>query len=225
MSYPDHRPRRMRAREALRRLVRETDLTPRNLIAPLFVKEGIPEPAEISSMPGQSQHTLESLRKEAVDIASRGVRDFVLFGVPARKDAEGSESHTPKGVAQQGLRALKEELGEDAVVIADLCLDEYTDHGHCGVLTDDGQVDNDRTLEVYRKIAVAQAEAGADIVMVKPALSYLDVVRTVKDATGFPLAAYNVSGEYSMVKAAAERGWIDERKITLEILTGIRRAG
>jgi len=308
MSYPDHRPRRMRAREALRRLVRETDLTPRNLIAPLFVKEGIPEPAEISSMPGQSQHTLESLRKEAVDIASRGVRDFVLFGVPARKDAEGSESHTPKGVAQQGLRALKEELGEDAVVIADLCLDEYTDHGHCGVLTDDGQVDNDRTLEVYRKIAVAQAEAGADlvapsgmmdgqvaairealdeagfsavgilayaakfasafygpfreaaecapqfgdrrgyqmdpanleealreieadidegadIVMVKPALPYLDVIRAAKDATGHPMAAFNVSGEYAMVKAAAERGWIDGRAVTLEILTGIRRAG
>ena len=308
MSYPDHRPRRMRAREALRRLVRETDLTPRNLIAPLFVKEGIPEPAEISSMPGQSQHTLESLRKEAVDIASRGVRDFVLFGVPARKDAEGSESHTPKGVAQQGLRALKEELGEDAVVIADLCLDEYTDHGHCGVLTDDGQVDNDRTLEVYRKIAVAQAEAGADlvapsgmmdgqvaairealdeagfsavgilayaakfasafygpfreaaecapqfgdrrgyqmdpanleealreieadidegadIVMVKPALPYLDVIRAAKDATGHPMAAFNVSGEYAMVKAAAERGWIDGRRATLEILTGIRRAG
>ncbi len=308
MSYPDHRPRRMRAREALRRLVRETDLTPRNLIAPLFVKEGIPEPAELSSMPGQSQHTLESLRKEAVDIASRGVRDFVLFGVPARKDAEGSESHTPKGVAQQGLRALKEELGEDAVVIADLCLDEYTDHGHCGVLTDDGQVDNDRTLEVYRKIAVAQAEAGADlvapsgmmdgqvaairealdeagfsavgilayaakfasafygpfreaaecapqfgdrrgyqmdpanleealreieadidegadIVMVKPALPYLDVIRAAKDATGHPMAAFNVSGEYAMVKAAAERGWIDGRAITLEILTSIRRAG
>ncbi len=308
MSYPDHRPRRMRAREALRRLVRETDLTPRHLIAPLFVKEGIAEPAPIGSMPGQSQHTLESLRKEAVDIASRGVRNFVLFGVPARKDAEGSESHNPEGVAQHALRALKEELGEDAVVIADLCLDEYTDHGHCGVLTGNGQVDNDRTLEVYRKIAVAQAEAGADlvapsgmmdgqveairevldeagfsavgilayaakfasafygpfreaaecaprfgdrrgyqmdpanleealreieadidegadIVMVKPALPYLDVIRAAKDATGHPMAAFNVSGEYAMVKAAAERGWIDGRAVTLEILTGIRRAG
>jgi len=308
MSYPDHRPRQMRAREALRRLVRETDLTPRHLIAPLFVKEGIAERAPIGSMPGQSQHTLESLRKEAVDIASRGVRNFVLFGVPARKDAEGSESHNPEGVAQHALRALKEELGEDAVVIADLCLDEYTDHGHCGVLTGNGQVDNDRTLEVYRKIAVAQAEAGADlvapsgmmdgqveairevldeagfsavgilayaakfasafygpfreaaecaphfgdrrgyqmdpanleealreieadidegadIVMVKPALPYLDVIRAAKDATGHPMAAFNVSGEYAMVKAAAERGWIDGRAVTLEILTGIRRAG
>ena len=308
MSYPAHRPRRMRARESLRRLVRETDLEPRHLIAPLFLKEGIDEPSPISSMPGQSQHTLESLRKEAVDIASRGVRNFVLFGVPARKDAEGSASHDPDGVAQQGLRALHEELGDDAVVIADLCLDEYTDHGHCGVLTEDGGVDNDRTLEIYRRIAVSQAEAeadlvapsgmmdgqvgairaaldeaghgdvgilayaakfasafygpfreaaecaprfgdrrgyqmdpanvdeavrevradieeGADMVMVKPALPYLDVLRAAKEATGFPMAAYNVSGEYAMVKAAAERGWIDGRAVTLELLTGIRRAG
>src|SRR5439155_11518739 len=116
------------------------------------VKEGIAEPAPISSMPGQFQHTLESLRKEAVDVASRGVRTFVLFGVPANKDAAGSESHNPEGVAQHGLRALKEELGDDAVVVADLCLDEYTDHGHCGVLTDTGEVDNDRTLELYRRI-------------------------------------------------------------------------
>jgi porphobilinogen synthase len=298
----------MRAREALRRMVRETDLTPRHLVAPLFVKEGIAEPAPITSMPGQAQHTLESVRKEAVDIASRGVRNFILFGVPAHKDAEGSESHNPIGVAQLALKALDEELGEDCVVVADLCLDEYTDHGHCGVLTDAGEVDNDRTLEIYRRIAVAQAEAGADmvgpsgmmdgqvaairealddegfervgimayaakfasgfygpfreaaecapqfgdrrgyqmdpanleeavreveadidegadIVMVKPALAYLDVIRAAKDATGHPMAAYNVSGEYSMVKAAAERGWIDERQVTLEILTSIRRAG
>ena len=306
--FPLSRPRRMRQREALRRLVRETDLTPRNLIAALFVKEGIEEPAPIASMPGHAQHTLESLRKEAVDIASRGVAAFVLFGVPARKDAEGSESHNPQGIGQLGLRALKEELGDDAVVIADLCLDEYTDHGHCGVLAEDGAVDNDRTLDVYRRIAVAQAEAGADLVapsgmmdgqvaairealdeaghpevgilayaakfasafygpfrhaaecaprfgdrtgyqldpanaeealrevmadidegadmvMVKPALPYLDVIRMVKDATRFPLAAYNVSGEYAMVKAAAERGWIDGRRVTLEVLTSICRAG
>src|SRR3954452_9187595 len=308
MAYPDHRPRRMRAREALRRMVRETDLAPRHLVAPLFVKEGIAEPAPISSMPGHSQHTVESLRKEAVDIASSGVRTFMLFGVPSNKDAEGSESHNPDGIAQLALTALQEELGEDCVVVADLCLDEYTDHGHCGVLTPDGEVDNDRTLEIYRRIAIAQADAGADvvgpsgmmdgqvaairealddaghasvgimaysakfasgfygpfreaaecapqfgdrrgyqmdpanveeaireveadidegadIVMVKPALSYLDVIRAAKDATGFPMAAYNVSGEYAMVKAAAERGWIDGRTITLEILTSIRRAG
>jgi porphobilinogen synthase len=298
----------MRAREALRRMVRETDLSPRHLIAPLFLKEGIADPAPISSMPGQVQHTLESLRKEAVDIASSGVRNLVLFGVPAHKDAEGSASHDPDGISQQGIRALKEELGDDAAVIADLCLDEYTDHGHCGVLTESGEVDNDRTLEVYRKIAVAQAEAGADmvgpsgmmdgqveairhaldaaghtsvgilayaakfasafygpfreaaecapqfgdrrayqldpanleeaireveadieegadIVMVKPALPYLDVIRAAKDATGHPMAAYNVSGEYAMVKAADERGWIDGRAVALEILTSIRRAG
>ena len=308
MSYPDHRPRRMRAREALRRMVRETDLAPRHLIAPLFVKEGIAEPAPISSLPGHVQHTPESLRKDAVDIVSSGVRDVVLFGVPANKDAEGSASYDPDGISQQGLRALRDELGDEAVVIADLCLDEYTDHGHCGVLTDDGEVDNDRTLEIYRRIAVAQAEAGADlvapsgmmdgqvgairealdeagftrvgilayaakfasafygpfreaaecaprfgdrrgyqmdpanleeavreveadieegadIVMVKPALSYLDVVREVRDAVDVAVAAYNISGEYAMVKAADERGWIDGRAATLEILTSIRRAG
>ncbi len=306
--YPISRPRRMRGREALRRLVRETDLVPRHLVAPLFVKEGIDEPSPIESMPGYAQHTLESLRKEAVDIASRGVSAFVLFGVPARKDTEGSESHALGGIGLEGLRALKQELGDDAVVIADLCLCDYTDHGHCGVLTSEGDVDNDRTLEIYRKIALAQAEAGADlvapsgmmdgqvgeirevldgagfqrvgilayaakfasafygpfreaaesapqfgdrkgyqmdpanvdeavreviadieegadIVMVKPALPYLDVIRAAKEATGHPMAAYNVSGEYAMVKAAAERGWIDGRAATFEVLTSIRRAG
>jgi porphobilinogen synthase len=306
--FPIGRPRRMRRREALRRLVRETDLSPGDFIAPLFVKEGIDEPVPISSMPGHAQHTLESLRKEAVEIAAKRVRAFVLFGVPASKDAEGSAAHDPEGIAQQGLTALKDELGDDAVVIADLCLDEYTDHGHCGVLDGEGHVDNDRTLAIYGSIAVAQAEAGADlvapsgmmdgqvgeiraaldeagfahvgilayaakfasafygpfreaadcapqfgdrtgyqmdpanvdeavrevaadieegadIVMVKPALPYLDVIRAAKEATRHPMAAYNVSGEYAMVKAAAERGWIDGRKVTLEILTSIRRAG
>jgi porphobilinogen synthase len=306
--FPASRPRRLRRTDALRRLIRETDISARNLIAPLFVKEGISDPVPIVSMPGHAQHTLESLRKEAVEVVGKGVSAFVLFGVPATKDPEGSESHNPEGIGQRGLRALREELGDGAVVIADLCLDEYTDHGHCGVLDAHGEVDNDRTLEIYRRIAVAQAEAGADlvapsgmmdgqvasirevldeqgfsrtgilayaakfasafygpfreaaecapqfgdragyqmdppnaeealrevladieegadIVMVKPALPYLDVVRTVKDATRFPLAAYNVSGEYAMVKAAAERGWIDGRRVTLEILTSIRRAG
>ena len=298
----------MRARESLRRLVRETDLLPRSLIAPLFVKEGIEEPQPIASMPGQSQHTLESLRKEAVDIMGRGVTSFMLFGVPVHKDAEGSQSHAAGAIGLEGLRALKQELGDDAVVIADLCLCDYTDHGHCGVLTDGGDVDNDRTLEIYREIAMAQADAGADLVapsgmmdgqvevirstldgagradvgilayaakfasgfygpfrdaaecapqfgdragyqmdpanadeavrevladieegadmvMVKPALPYLDVIRAAKEATGFPMAAYNVSGEYAMVKAAAQNGWLDERKVTLEVLTAIRRAG
>jgi len=308
VAFPQQRPRRMRRTAALRSLIRETDLAPRHLIAPLFVKEGIAEPVAIASMPGQFQHTVESLRKEGREIASKGVVAFVLFGVPARKDAEGSEAWNPDGIAQEGLRALREELGDDHVLIADLCLDEYTDHGHCGVLAADGSVDNDRTLERYRQIAVVQAEAGADlvapsgmmdgqvaairsaldeaghaptgilayaakfassfygpfrdaaecaprfgdrtgyqmdppnseealreiradidegadIVMVKPALPYLDVICRAKQEIGFPLAAYNVSGEYSMVKAAAQNGWIDGRRATLEILTAIRRAG
>ena len=298
----------MRRTPALRALIRETELAPRQLIAPLFVKEGIADALPIASMPGQFQHTLETLRKEATDIASRGVIAFMLFGVPERKDAEGSEAWNPDGIAQRALRTLREELGDDHVVIADLCLDEYTDHGHCGVLAEDGSVDNDATLERYRRIAVAQAEAGAhmvgpsgmmdgqvaairdaldatghdgvgimayaakfasalygpfrdaaecapkfgdragyqmdpangdeaireivtdidegaDIVMVKPAVPYLDVIRRAKDATAFPMAAYHVSGEYAMIKAAVQNGWLDERRTVLEILTSIRRAG
>jgi porphobilinogen synthase len=308
MTFPLQRPRRLRRTAALRSLVRETDLRPSDLIAPLFLKEGLDEPAPIESMPGQAQHTLESLRKEAREIASRGVIAFILFGVPVRKDPEGSEAWSPDGISQRGLQALREELGDDHVLIADLCLDEYTDHGHCGVLAADGTVDNDRTLERYRQIAVVQAgagadmvapsgmmdgqvgairqaldqngddvtgilayaakfassfygpfrdaaectpqfgdragyqmdpgngaeamreiradiEEGADMVMVKPALPYLDVIRQARETFGFPLAAYNVSGEYSMVKAAAANGWLDGRRAALEVLTGIRRAG
>ena len=280
-----------------------------DLIAPLFAKEGIDEPVAIASMPGQFQHTLESLRKEAVEIAETGVRAFILFGVPARKDAEGSEAWNPSGIGQQAIAALRTEFGDDAVVMSDLCLDEYTDHGHCGVLTADGtDVDNDETVERYRRIAIAQAEAGthlvgpsgmmdgqvaairdaldgaahtdvgiiayaakfasafygpfreaaecapsfgdrtgyhqdpanadealreiradidegADIVMVKPAVPYLDIVSRAKQETATPLAAYHVSGEYSMLKAAAANGWLDERRSVLETLTSIRRAG
>jgi len=308
MSFPQSRPRRLRRTPALRSLIRETDLAPRHLIAPLFVKEGIAEPTPIASMPGQSQHTLESLRKEANEIAAKGVVAVMLFGVPERKDAQGSEAWNQDGIGQRGLRVLREELGDDHVVVADLCLDEYTDHGHCGVLNDEGHVDNDRTVELYRRIALAQAEAGADlvgpsgmmdgqvaairdaldqaghgkigilayaakfassfygpfreaaecaprfgdragyqmdppnadeaireirqdieegadVVMVKPALPYLDVIRRAKEETRFPLAAYNVSGEYAMVKAAAQNGWLDGRRAALEVLTSIRRAG
>jgi porphobilinogen synthase len=308
VSYPRNRPRRTRRTEALRSLVRETDLAPRHLAAPLFVKEGVDEPVPIVSMPGHAQHTMESLRKEARSIAARGVVAFTLFGVPERKDAEGTEAWNPDGIAQRALRALREELGDDHVVIADLCLDEYTDHGHCGVLAPDGSVDNDATLDRYRRIAVAQAAAGADLVapsgmmdgqvaairdalddaghvstgilayaakfasafygpfrdaaecapqfgdragyqmdpangdealreirtdldegadlvMIKPALPYLDVIRRARDEVGARIAAYNVSGEFAMVKAAAERGWLDERTAVLEILTSIRRAG
>jgi porphobilinogen synthase len=308
MSFPEHRARRLRRTPALRELIRETDLAPKDLVAPLFLKEGITEPAPIESMPGQHQHTLESLVKEAREIHARGVIGLILFGIPARKDPQGSEAWNPDGIAQSGLRALRDELGDEAVLISDLCLDEYTEHGHCGVLDDRGEIDNDRTLELYRRIAASQATAGADLVapsgmmdgqvaairdaldaegfastgilayaakfastfygpfrdaaecapqfgdrrgyqmdpanaleamreiradvhegadavMVKPALPYLDVIRAAKAEAGVPVAAYNVSGEYAMVKAAAERGWLDERSAALEILTAIRRAG
>jgi porphobilinogen synthase len=308
MSFPEHRPRRLRRTPALRALVRETRLHPDDLIMPMFCKQGIDEPVAISSMPGQFQHTLESLRKEAVTIAEAGVRAFMLFGVPAAKDPEGSEAWNPDGIAQRAIAALRDEFGDDVVVMSDLCLDEYTDHGHCGVLNDRDEVDNDRTLELYRRIALAQAEAGAhvvgpsgmmdgqvaairdvldgagrddvlilayaakfasafygpfreaaegaprfgdrtgyqqdpanadeamreihadvaegaDIVMVKPAVPYLDVVARARQEAGAPVAAYHVSGEYAMIKAAAANGWLDERRIVLETLTSIRRAG
>ncbi len=308
MSFPQQRPRRLRRTAALRALVSETSLEPNRLISPLFVKEGIEEPLPIASMPGQVQHTLESLRKEVVETAERGVLAFMLFGIPQRKDWEGSEAWNPGGIGQRAIATLRQELGEDAVVIADLCLDEYTDHGHCGVVNERGEVENDPTLERYGRIALAQSEAGADmvgpsgmmdgqvaairdaldgadrsdvaimayaakfasalygpfreaaegaprfgdrsgyqqdpsnanealreiradiaegadIVMVKPALPYLDIVRRAKDETGFPMAAYHVSGEYAMIKAAAMNGWLDERRTVLEMLTSIRRAG
>jgi porphobilinogen synthase len=308
MTFPQQRPRRMRRTPALRAMIRETSLAPGDLVMPLFVKEGIAEPVAVASMPGQFQHTVETLRKEAAATAATGVLGFMLFGIPADKDPEGSEAWNPDGIGQQAIRALRGELGDDAVVISDLCLDEYTDHGHCGVLTEAGEVDNDRTVELYTRVALAQAEAGAhlvapsgmmdgqvgairraldgagridtgvmayaakfasafygpfreaaegapkfgdrtgyqqdpanadealreihadiaegaDVVMVKPALPYLDIVRRAKDETGFPVAAYHVSGEYAMLKAAAANGWLDERRSVLETLTSIRRAG
>lgn len=304
---PSHRLRRLRRTPGLRRAFAETSLSPSDLVAPLFLKEGIADPAPISSMPGHYQHTLESLVKEARELAAREVAGVVLFGIPAHKDGAGSQAHAAQGISQLGLRALKDELGDDFVVIADLCMCEYTDHGHCGVL--EGQtVANDATIEVYGRIALAHARAGADIVapsgmmdgqvaairtaldsegfhdvavlayaakyasafygpfreaaegapqfgdrrayqqdpanvfealreveldiaegadavMIKPALGYLDVVSAVKDRFEYPVAAYNVSGEYSMLMAAAANGWIDERQATLETLTSIRRAG
>src|SRR5437588_12593762 len=306
--FPSSRFRRLRRTEALRRLVAEATLGTGDLVAPLFVKEGITDPLPIASMPGHAQHTLESLRKEVVEIAGLGIPAVILFGIPIEKDAVGTQADREDGIVQRALRELRAEVGSDLVLIADLCLDEYTDHGHCGVLAADGSVDNDATLARYRSIARAQAtagadmvapsgmmdgqvgairdaldgdgftdtailayaakfassfygpfrdaaecapqfgdrsayqmdppnvdeavrealldvEEGADIVMVKPALPYLDVIRVAKEATGFPMAAYNVSGEYAMVKAAAQNGWLDERKTTLEVLTAIRRAG
>jgi porphobilinogen synthase len=314
--FPVGRPRRLRRSRVLRELAREHELSRRDLVAPLFVKEGIAEAVPIASMPGYAQHTLESLRKEAAELTGRGIPALLLFGIPAAKDAEGSQAWAPDGIIQRALRALRADLGDDVALIADLCLCEYTDHGHCGALAPAttgaaGQgpvVANDPTLELYRRVAVAQAEAGAsvvapsgmmdgqvgairaglddagfadlpilayaakyasglygpfreaaegaprsgdrsgyqmdpansdealrevaldvaegaDMVMVKPALAYLDVLWRVKQAFGLPTAAYHVSGEYAMVKAAAERGWVDGERVMLEVLTSIRRAG
>ncbi len=307
--FPASRPRRLRRTAALRRLTAGVRLDPAELVLPMFVKEGISEPAPISSMPGVVQHTRESLRKAATEAASAGVGGLILFGVPAHKDAGGSSADDPEGIVQLALRDLASEVGDHVVLMADLCLDEYTDHGHCGVLTSGGEVDNDATLQRYASIAAAQAEAGvhvvapsgmmdgqvgairealdgagahdvavlayavkyasafygpfreaaecapqfgdrasyqqdparsvdealrevaldlaegADAVMVKPALAYLDVVRAVREAVDVPLAAYQVSGEYAMVEAAAAAGWLDRERAIMETLTAVRRAG
>jgi len=307
--FPADRPRRLRRTAALRDLVAETTVRTSDLIAPLFVREGITEPQPITSLPGVVQHTRESLRKEVAELADLGVRAVVLFGVPARKDPVGSGAYDPEGIVQLALADLRGDVGDDVVLIADLCVDEYTDHGHCGVLDDRGDVDNDATLEIYAKAAVAQARAGAhvvapsgmmdgqvgriraaldaegfdhvailaysakyasglygpfrdavdvtiagggdrktyqqdwrnarealreidadiaqgaDMVMVKPALAYLDVIRAARERVDVPVAAYHVSGEYAMIKAAAANGWIDGDVVALEHLTAIKRAG
>ncbi|MFJ5993047.1 porphobilinogen synthase [Lentzea sp. NPDC092896] len=305
--YPLHRPRRLRTTPAMRRLVSETEVRPRQLVLPMFVKEGLAEPAEISSMPGVLQHSRDSLRKAAVEAVQAGVGGIMLFGVPAVRDAVGSGGTDPDGILNAALGDLRAELGDSTVLMSDCCLDEFTDHGHCGVLTADGSVDNDATLEVYGEMAVAQARAGAhvvgpsgmmdgqiafirnaldqagladtgilaysakyasafygpfrdavesqlsgdrktyqqdpanareairevqldlaegaDMVMVKPALLYLDVLRSVAEISDVPVAAYQISGEYSMIEAAAQNGWIDRERSILESLTSIRRAG
>ena len=309
MAFPERRMRRLRRTPALRRLVAETRLSVDALVLPAFVREGITEPQPIASLPGVVQHTRESLRKEARRLVDLGVPGLILFGVPEAKDAEGSQAFDPDGIVQVALRDVRDEVGDALVLMADLCLDEYTDSGHCGVLDATGQPDNDCTLELYGRGAVAQAEAGADVgapsgmmdgqvgairralddgsheqvaivayaakyasalygpcrdavdvtivgggdrrgyqqdprnrrealsevaldveegadvVMVKPALAYLDVIAEVRAAADVPVAAYHVSGEYSMLKAAAERGWIDHDAVALEHLTAIKRAG
>ncbi|MFJ1790060.1 porphobilinogen synthase [Streptomyces anulatus] len=308
-NFPGSRPRRLRTTPAMRRMVAETRLDPANLILPAFVREGIDAPVAISSMPGVHQHTLDTLRKAAVEAVSAGVSGIMLFGVPEdeKKDARGTAGTDPDGILQVGLRAVREEVGDDLVVMSDLCLDEYTDHGHCGVLDGEGRVDNDATLERYAEMAQVQADAGAhvvgpsgmmdgqvgvvrdaldqtgyedvsilaytakyssafygpfreavgssltgdrktyqqdpanareslrelaldleegaDMVMVKPAGPYLDILAKVAESVDVPVAAYQISGEYAMIEAAAERGWIDRDKAILESLTGIRRAG
>ncbi|MFD9699333.1 porphobilinogen synthase [Lentzea sp. NPDC059081] len=305
--YPLHRPRRLRTTPAMRRLVSETEVRPRQLVLPMFVKEGATEAAEISSMPGVFQHTRDSLRKAAVEAVQAGVGGIMLFGVPAERDAVGSGGTDPDGILNAALGDLRAELGDSTVLMSDCCLDEFTDHGHCGVLAADGTVDNDATLEVYGEMAVAQARAGAhvvgpsgmmdgqiafirtaldaagfqdtgilayaakyasafygpfrdavesqlsgdrktyqqdpanarealrevqldlaegaDMVMVKPALLYLDVLRSVAEISDVPVAAYQISGEYAMIEAAARNGWIDRERSILESLTSIRRAG
>ncbi|WP_049650478.1 porphobilinogen synthase [Kitasatospora sp. MY 5-36] len=305
--FPYVRPRRLRQSPAMRRLVAETRLHPAELILPLFVREGVSEPVPVTSMPGVVQHTRDTLRKAAVEAAEAGLGGLMLFGVPQVQDAVGSEGTNPDGILQQAIRDVVSEVGDSLVVMSDLCLDEYTDHGHCGVLAADGSVDNDATLERYAEMARVQADAGvhlvgpsgmmdgqiavvrraldeaghqdvgilaytakyasafygpfreavgsslkgdrksyqqdpanarealreleqdlaegADMVMVKPAMAYLDILRQVADASPVPVSAYQVSGEYAMVEAAAANGWIDRERMIMETLTSIRRAG
>jgi len=307
VTYPEVRPRRLRRTAALRRLVAETTVSPRELVLPMFVKEGLTEPRPVSTLPGVVQHSRESLRKAAATAVEAGVGGLMLFGVPATRDEVGSGGIDPDGILNVAIRDVVGEVGDATVVMGDLCLDEFTSHGHCGVLAPDGSVDNDATLVRYAEMAVAQAAAGvhtvglsgmmdgqvgvvrkaldaagyldtvilayavkyasaffgpfreavesalvgdrrtyqqdppnirealreaeldvaegADMVMVKPALPYLDVVSAVAQAVDVPVAAYQVSGEYAMVEAAAANGWLDRERVMLETLTSIRRAG
>lgn len=309
MTFPQRRPRRLRTSGAMRRLVAETTLDVDDLIAPLFVREGIDSPEPIHSLPGVVQHSRQSLREEVRQLRDLGVPAIVLFGVPETKDATGSQAWNPDGVVQVAMRDLREDLGDDVVLMTDLCVDEYTDHGHCGIVDDAGRVDNDATLDLYVRAAVAQATAGAhvvapsgmmdgqvaairaeldshgfidtailayaakyasalygpfrdavdvniadggdrkgyqqdfrnarealeeiradiaqgaDMVMVKPAMAYLDIIAKAREEVDLPLAAYQVSGEYAMVKAAGANGWIDEDAVSFEHLIAIKRAG
>lgn len=309
MTFPASRPRRLRSTDAMRELVAETRVHVSDLVAPLFVREAISEPQPIESLPGVVQHSVDSLVAEVVQLRDLGVRGIILFGIPTHKDEVGSGAFDPNGIVQVALEKLREAVGDDVVLMADLCVDEYTSHGHCGIVGDNGDVDNDATLEIYCRAAIAQANAGAhvvapsgmmdgqvgairealdeaghsnvaimaysakyasglygpfrdavdvqitggghrrgyqqdwrnaresmrevfedidqgaDIVMIKPALAYLDVIGQVRASIDHPVAAYHVSGEYSMIKAAAERGWIDHDAVALEHLTAIKRAG
>ncbi len=309
MAFPIERPRRLRSTPALRQLVAETTLSLDDLVAPLFVAEGLSQPKAISSLPGQFQHTVPSLLAEVRELYHRGVRSLILFGVPNSKDELGSGAYDANGIAQVALREIRSEFGDSMVIMSDLCLDEYTSHGHCGVVKADGTVDNDATLELYVRTALAQVEAGAhvvapsgmmdgqvgairqgldgagyldtvilayaakyasglygpfreavgveiagggnrktyqqdpanrreslrearadveqgaDIIMVKPAMTYLDIVSDLRRELDVPLCAYHVSGEYAMIKAAAANGWIDGEVVALEQLLAVRRAG
>lgn len=307
MSFPQHRPRRLRSTPAIRRLTAEHRLSPPELILPAFIREGLTEPVAISSMPGVVQHSTDTLKRAAAEAAELGVGGIMLFGIPAHRDATGSAGIDPDGVLNRAIADVRSEVGDSLVVMSDVCLDEFTDHGHCGVLTPDGAVDNDATLELYAQMAVAQADAGAhvlgpsgmmdgqvgvirralddaghhdtavlayaakyasafygpfreavdsqltgdrrtyqmdaanrreallevqldleegaDMVMVKPAMSYLDIVADVAAMSPVPVAAYQISGEYAMIEAAAANGWIDRRRSIEESVLGIKRAG
>ena len=307
MPFPETRPRRLRRTPALRRLVAETSIEPRQLVLPMFVREGASEQTAVASMPGVVQHTRDSLRKASAEAAELGLGGVMLFGIPEDRDPRGSGGVDPAGILNVAIADVVAEVGESITVMSDLCLDEFTDHGHCGVVDENGAVDNDATLEAYAGMAVAQAEAGvhvvgpsgmmdgqvgvirgaldgaghngvailaysakyasafygpfreavdsslqgdrrtyqqdpsnalegvrealldlaegADMVLVKPALAYLDVLRAVAEAVDVPVAAYNVSGEYAMVEAAAAQGWINREAAIMESLISIRRAG
>src|SRR5207302_1909467 len=223
MDYPTYRPRRLRRNERIRELVRETTLSPKNFIYPIFVGPGKNRAQPVSSMPGVSQLSVDRAVAECDEVNALGIPAVILFGIPDHKDPLGTEAYADTGFVQQAIRAVKEKIPE-LLVITDVCLCEYTDHGHCGVVKN-GDVDNDSTLELLVKEALSHAREGADIVMVKPAMAYLDIVYRVKTKFGYPVAAYNVSGEYSMIKAAGQKGWIDEQRIMLEVLVAIKRAG
>ena len=307
MAFPTHRPRRLRQNPAFRRLVAEVRLHPAELILPVFIKQGAAEPIQITSMPGVVQHTEDSLKAAAAEAVELGLGGIMIFGVPEHHDARGSGAVDPDGVLNRAIASVKSEVGEGLVVMSDLCLDEFTDHGHCGVLTESGAVDNDATLEIYAQMGVAQAESGADmvgpsgmmdgqvavirqaldeaghqdtailayaakyssafygpfreavdsqlsgdrktyqmdpanrreamlevsldleegadLVMVKPAMSYLDILRDVAEISDVPVSAYQISGEYAMIEAAAANGWIDRDKAIVESVLSIRRAG
>ncbi|WP_244944749.1 porphobilinogen synthase [Kocuria salsicia] len=301
------RPRRLRTTPAMRRFAAETRVTPSELILPVFVKEGLSEPQLLASMPGVVQHSMDSLKRAAAEAVELGLGGFMIFGVPETRDAVGSAALDPEGILNRGIRAVREEVGDEIVVMSDLCLDEFTDHGHCGVLDGQGCVDNDRTLEIYGRMGVVQAQAGAhmvapsgmmdgevgviraaldaagqqetsilaysakyssafygpfreavdstltgdrkayqmdpanrreallemqldldegaDMVMVKPAMSYLDILREVADASPVPVSAYQISGEYAMIEAAAANGWINRDAAVRESVLSIKRAG
>ena len=307
MSFPQHRPRRLRTTPAMRRLTAQYRLDPAELILPAFVREGLTEPHPLTSMPGVVQHTLDSLKKAAAEAVGLGVGGIMLFGIPSERDAVGSAGTDPNGILNRGIAAVREEVGDELVIMSDVCLDEFTDHGHCGLLDAEGRVDNDTTLEVYGRMAVEQARAGAhvlgpsgmmdgqiavirqaldqagftdvslfayaakyasafygpfreavdsqltgdrrtyqmdaanrrealleveldleegaDMVMVKPAMSYLDVLSDVAAMSPVPVGAYQISGEYAMIEAAAANGWIDRRRAIEESVLGIKRAG